>query len=233
MENLRQQQEEEASDNEENYDKAAEAVREVEQAMNHLQHYDRSQRAERVANAALARQLRQQQSSAGEDAWKIVTPSEEDEDELLECISASQTPLKNPKDASKIAKLLVKMSSARNWRELANHAPSNLHAQIVGKERGLSYITEHEVQQWIDFARLQTLEEMMVEICDGSVSHVQLLRDKSPINTPKDLATWKAMPDLLLEELGDAASEKITVADLGRFCGRASRAMEQFEWLTW
>jgi hypothetical protein len=201
--------------------------------MDHLQQYDRAQKAERIANAALTRQLRQQQSRAGEDKWMVVTPSEYDEDELIECIQASETPLQNPKDATEIANLLVKMGAAHNWRELANQAAMTLRARIVENEEKFGYITEEQVLQWVDHARLQSLEEIMVEICDGSISHVQTLRDKSPVNTPKDLANWVAMPDLLLEELGDSTSIGLTTEDLSRFCSRASRALDQMEWLTW
>lgn len=211
---------------------AAEAVQDVELAMGTLQKYGRAQKAGRVANAALARQLRRQQSRAGEDAWEIVTPPEHDEDELTECFAASETPLEKLKASTTIARLLAKSGSARNWRELANLAPSILHAQLVDKEESLGYITELQVSQWVDHARLQSLEEIMVEIC-GSISNVEVLRDNSPVNTPKDLAAWKAMPDLLMDEIGDAASTGFTVADLARFCDRASRTLEQFEWLNW
>ena len=125
------------------------------------------------------------------------------------------------------------MGAARNWRELANHVPSTLHAQIVEKEQKFAYITEEQVLQWVDHARLQSLEEIMVEICDGSTSHVQTLRDKLPLNTPKDLASWVAMPDLLLEELGDSSLNGLSTADLSRFCGKAIRALKQFDWLSW
>lgn len=226
---MRQQQEEEESDGED-YEKAAEAVQEVERAMDHLQQYDKAQKAERIANAALARQLRQQQSKEGDGEWKLVTPSEHDEDELIECLMAGSSPLKNKKDATPIANLLVKLNLAHNWRELANLVPSNLHTQIADK---FSSITEQQVCHWVDHARLQTLEEIMVEICDGSVSHVQLLRDKSPVNTPKDLAAWKAMPDLLLDEVEQAESSGLTVTDISRFCEHASQALDELEWLNW
>lgn len=228
MENLRQEREAAEGSDGENFEEAAEAIQEVEQAMDQLQTFDRTQRAERVANAALARQRKQQQANSGD--WKIVTPSEHDEDELMECISTS---LKEGKDATKIAKVLGALDAAHNWRELANLEPSTLRAQVVEKETCLKYLTEQQVGAWVDHARLQTLEEIMVEIFDGSISHVQLLRDNTPTNTPKDLAAWIAMPDLLLEELGDAATGKLSEEDLGRFCNRASRAMQQFEWLQW
>ena len=227
---MRQQQEAEGSDGED-YEKAAEAVEEVERAMDSLQRFDKAQKAERIANAALARQLRQQQSGdEGEAEWTIVTPAEQDKDELIECVTASETALKNERDGPLLANLLIKLGLAHNWRELANQVPSNIYSQVSAK---FSNITEQQVEQWVDHARLQTLEEVMVEICDGAISHVQALRDNTPVNTPKDLAAWKAMPDLLLEEIGTCAPANLTVANLARYCDRASRALIQLEWLNW
>ena len=158
---MRQQQQEEGGSDGEDYEKAAEAVQEVEQAMDHLQQYDKAQKAERIANAALARLQRKQQSATGEGEWKVVTPSEHDEEELVECVMAGEM---NTKDATSIAKLLVKQGLARNWRELANQVPANLYASVAGK---LGDIAEQQVVKWVDHARLQSLEEIMVEICDG------------------------------------------------------------------
>ena len=233
MENLRQQKAAEEGSDEEDLDRAAEAVEEVEHAMETLQSYDRNQRAAQVANAALARERRRQQASMSEGDWRIVTPNEVDQDELLECIRSSKATLK---DAAKLSKVLAKGNLAHNWRELANHVPATLHAQVLEKEASASYLTEEQIADWVDYARVQSLEEIMVEVCDGNVKHVQLLRDNSPTNTPKDLAAWIAMPDLLLEELGDGvAAAQLTVEDLSRYCSHASHALTQveLEWMNW
>ena len=233
MENMRQQAQ---ADNEgepaENLEEAAGVIQEVEQAMEDLQQYDRTQRAERVASAAVARQqlLLAAESGSQDDHWELSTPTDWDEDELLECISSSST--QNPSDSTKLAKGLVEWASIHNWRELANQNPTELYACIVANEESLD-LSEEQVQTWIEYARQQSVEEIIVEICDENPSHVELLRDKTRTGTPKDLAGWKAMPDLLLEELGEAAGDSLSLGDLARFCDRSHRALQQWEWLAW
>lgn len=237
MENLRQQQEEkEEEGNGEDVDleRGGEAIREVEQAMEHLQQYDRQQRAERVSRAALARlqQQQQKQAIATEEggSWEIVTPNEFDEDELKECIDSAS--LEHDTEVSTLIKGLVDWGSIHNWRELANRDPVNLHALIM-EHHGTLNIQQGQVSEWIAYARAQTIDEVIVEICDGNTSHVELLQEKARAATPKDLAVWNAMPDMLLEELGGEAATHITLEDLVRYCDRARRSLEQFEWLDW
>jgi hypothetical protein len=235
MENLRQQQEEkeEVSDGGElDLERGGAAIREVEHAMEHLQQYDRQQRAERVSRAAMSRlqQQQQKQASATEEggSWAIVTPNEFDEDELKECIDSAL--LKDDTEVSAVIKGLVDWGSIRNWRELANQDPIKLHALIM-EHNGTLNITEGQVAKWIIYARAQTIDEIIVEICDGNTSHVELLHEKARAATPKDLAVWSAMPDMLLEELGGEGTSQISLEDLVQYCDRARRALEQFGWL--
>ena len=78
--------------------------------MDHLQQYDKAQKAERLAQAALARQLKQQQSASAVSEWSIVTPSEHDQEELTECLMASEQPLKSAADVNSIANFLAKIA---------------------------------------------------------------------------------------------------------------------------
>lgn len=236
VENLRQEQEDEGKE-EGDYEKAAEAIQQVENAMECLQHHDRAQKAERVAKAAMARQQRLLRQ--GSSDWKIITPSELDEDELIECISSAIPPQWESQDntdhlITQLAKGLVEWLCIRNWRELSEHQPVDLHARILEHDKSLNtVVTQEHVEQWVMYARDESVQEIIVEICDGSVSHVELLREKARSGTPRDLAAWKEMPDLLLEELGEGASDMLALADLTLFCDRATCALQQFEWLTW
>lgn len=239
MENIRQQEETEKTDDPaEDLEATAEAIQEVENAMEGLHRFDSNQRAEQIANAAVARQQRQlmlqstRSESPEEQTWCLETPSEFDEDELLQCIAAStETTVETPSESSKLlAKGLVEWALVHNWRELANQNPAELYSCMHAKDRSVDLA---DVEKWVEHARLESVEEIIVEICDGNPSNVEILRDAARTGTPKDLAIWKEMPDLLLEELGGAAGDSLSLDDLIRFCDRSNRALEQFKWLTW
>jgi len=238
QENLRQQELQENDNVDGHYgdnETAEDAIQDVENSMENLHQYDRQQRASRMANAVLARHLQQQQKGgdSGDAAWKVVTPTEVDVDELKECISVDTT-LKSACDIARLAKGLVEWASVRNWREMANKQPAQLHACVIKHEVGKK-ITQQQVENWIGHAREEAIEEIIVEICNGNTTHVELLRDQGCAGTPKDLAAWKVMPDLLLEELGGDASSKASLSfeDITQYCNRSCRALEQLEWLAW
>jgi hypothetical protein len=113
------------------------------------------------------------------------------------------------------------------------------------------------VQAWIDHAREESLDEIMVEICQGRIEAVELLAHVKAA-TPKDLAPWKWIVDDLYTLLQQAVvkvtaeraanenidndpqrqqdthSELMTVPtkrDLEKWCQRAQWAIEQWEWL--
>jgi hypothetical protein len=46
-----------------------------------------------------------------------------------------------------------------NWRQLANAS-----SKTVGKATN---VPETQVEAWLDYAQAQSLEEIMVELCDG------------------------------------------------------------------
>jgi hypothetical protein len=83
----------------------------------------------------------------------------------------------------------------------------------------------------------------MFEVCGGSASGVELLREKASSGTPKDLALWSSMvPGLhhalqgAVEAQADAeedvdASAVPSIEDLQLWCDRAERAVEQLPWL--
>lgn len=193
---------------------AAEAVQAVEDAMEQLHHYDQTQRRSRAADAALAR-LEQRQEPQQEE-WRLVTPTEDDEDELKECTGG---------DADSASKL-VNMMGIHNWRQLAN-ADSTEIAKKLGVE-------ESTVEEWMDRAQQESVEEVIVEICDGRVDAVEVLLTEANTGTPKDLANWRSMPDMLFESASSSLERLgVTVDDVTTWCQRAHNVMQDYEWMTW
>jgi hypothetical protein len=114
------------------------------------------------------------------------------------------------------------------------------------------------VQGWIDHAREESLDEIMVEICQGQIEAVELLA-QAKAATPKDLALWKWIVDDLYtllqqaavaaasaanddldtshhhqQQQGNTPPDMLTVPskqDLEQWCQRAQWALGQWEWL--
>ncbi len=193
---------------------AAEAVQAVEDAMEQLHHYDQTQRRNRAAEAALAR-LEQRQEGQ-QEAWHLVTPTELDEDELTECIGGD----------TDLASKLVDMMGIHNWRQLANANLAEIAKQLC--------LEEGIVEVWIDRAQEESVEEIIVEICDGRVDAVEVLRSEANTGTPKDLANWRSMPDMLFKSASSSLERLgVTVEDVTTWCHRAYSVMQDYEWMTW
>jgi hypothetical protein len=229
------------------YAKGAEAVEAVEKAMEEMADHDRANARERAARAALARfggeptaasTGNEESTTPGEDSWAFVTPVDEDEDELAECIREGLASAPTPFEPSesgikKWVSVLTKVCSVHNWRELANIADG---AAIAPSFGGTDRPTEVDIDGWIELARTRSVEEIMLEIVDGNEEAYVALRDAARAGTPKDLYAWRAMADMLLEEVSgfDAADVKeVTVSDVQRWCNRAGVAMQAAEWLIW
>jgi len=238
-----------AAANEAEYVKGAEAVEAVEKAMEEMADQDRANARERAARAALARfggeptavntvTGREESTTPGEDSWALVTPTDEDEDELAECIregfASAPTPLEpSESDIKKWISVLMKVCSVHNWRELANIADG---AALSSSFGGTDRPTEVDIDGWIESARTRSVEEIMLEIVDGNEEAYVALRDAARAGTPKDLCAWRAMADMLLEEVSgfDGADVKeVGVSDVQRWCNRAGVAMQAAEWLIW
>lgn len=204
QENLRQDQVENGEEG--NFERAAEAVQAVENAMQQLQQFDQTQRRSRAANAALAR--------AQDDTWRLVTPSEQDEDELQECCGGS---------TQYVPKLL--QLGIHNWRELANERSEDL----ADKLEGVDVAT---VEAWIDRAQQESVEEIVVEICDNRVDVVEVLREEARTGTAKDLANWRSMPEMLLQT-ASSLEGKVTGEDIATWCQRSYDLLQEYEWLSW
>jgi hypothetical protein len=175
--------------------------------------------------------------------WTLVTPSDEDEDELAECIrdgfAASES---GPYEATESdikawTAALMNQCSVHNWRELANipDGPS-IASSIRGATPDRDRPTASDIDGWIESARGRSVEEIALEIVDGNEEAYVALRDAASAGTPKDLFAWRAMTGMLLEEMQGFEGtnvEDVTEADLKRWCTRAGIALNQADWLIW
>jgi cell fate (sporulation/competence/biofilm development) regulator YmcA (YheA/YmcA/DUF963 family) len=210
MENLRQKQAQLGAGAD--YEAAAAAIESVEAAMTNLEAWDKSQKQARVLHAVEKRY-----------EWKIVTPTETDVDELQECIQ--EAPIEGHAMDSLVEGLLAQ--GIHNWRELANS--SNI---TICHKLQLPESVQDNVQAWIDRAQQESVEEIIVEICQGNVDAVEMLRDNANSGCPKDLALWGPIPDVLHQELLRFGGDNVpSIETLQRWCHRADQALEQLDWL--
>lgn len=224
MENIRQKEEANGESEVMDMDQAQDAIAAVEHAMEHLQEHERAERSTRLARAALARMERHDDSTK---EWTLVTPDEVDRDELRECIQSA--PPENTDMVSSFITKLVKDCHIHNWRELAN-VTEEVKA-VAKKLDGL--VTHDEISKWIDKAQEMSVDEIIVEICDGNVEAVEALTEHARTGTIKDLANWRLIPELLYGELEGHVSQLPTIANLSKWSQRAHRLLQQFEWLNW
>lgn len=209
-ENLRQEQLDDGAD-EHDLERAAEAVQAVEKAMEQLHDHDKTQRRNRFAHAALERQT-------NHFSWTHVTPADTDEQELMACTGG---------DFDMAQKLLL--LGIHNWRELANVE------DVRSLSTQLEKVDAPTVEAWIDHARAESLEEIIVEICDNCVEAVFCLREEARTGTPKDLANWRSMPEILFESAPSLKkiNKEITVEMILSWCIRSQAILEKHEWLNW
>jgi hypothetical protein len=246
-ENMRQEQEKSdaASGAAHDYEAAAAAIESVEQAMGALTAHDRSQRQARVRAAALRRlqgsAITADDDAQEEDVWQIVTPEEEDYDELMECVCNTavegSTAAFGGQQPDTLVRAMMQQHQIPNWRVLANANAAELAISLQS--------TVNSVTGWIVRAQQESVDEIIVEICQGNVDAVTLLQDGARSGTPKDLAAWRWIVDSLHEELVSYQDQKqqksgeetaIAVPDaatLQLWCDRAQLALEQIEWLSW
>lgn len=217
IENRRQQQEQSGATAEADWQAAADAIESVEEAMGNLQAFERQSRNNQLANAAATRLV-----SA---PYVVTTPSETDLDELKECVSESDATIAM---AEHYATILLE-NGIHNWRELANWQVEDLEELLVAKT-GNSIQTE-VIQAWIDAAQSRSVDEIMVEICEGNVEAVQALLEFANSGTPKDLAAWRGIADELSNLLKGKVDASTSSELLERWCGRAQEALKQLEWL--
>jgi hypothetical protein len=226
LENMRQKQE--VNGEEVNGEQAAEAIAAVEHAMEHLQDYTAAERQARQARAALNRLEGTTSSQDGEDGsaeWKLVTPTEPDRDELYQCIQGTNSTTKT--DVPELITKLMRECNIHNWRELANVEDVKTLARKLD-------LPEEEVQPWIERAQEKSVDEIIVDICDDNVRAVELLTDKARSGTPKDLAVWRAIPQILYQRVVVGEEEDVpSLEQLRTWSQRAHQVLQECEWLNW
>eukprot|EP00574_Skeletonema_japonicum_P004624 CAMPEP_0201723732 /NCGR_PEP_ID=MMETSP0593-20130828/7667_1 /ASSEMBLY_ACC=CAM_ASM_000672 /TAXON_ID=267983 /ORGANISM="Skeletonema japonicum, Strain CCMP2506" /LENGTH=480 /DNA_ID=CAMNT_0048214863 /DNA_START=6 /DNA_END=1448 /DNA_ORIENTATION=- len=248
-ENLRQEKKQavapDASDTGEDGVKAIEEMEEsiLEAVMPSIEHDDDDNNElserERRARAAMARfggkgntettsSPPAEQEDAVIDDWELVTPSEDDIDELIECIiEAKESDSYDDNDAKAWAADLV--DNVRNWRGLANADGEVVLAQLNNHN-----VQVDTVERWIEAAQQRSIEEIMLEILDGDQDALDCLMNKAHSSTPKDLSFWYASPGMLLDTLSkdnDDGPCIWTEADVKRWAGRAKTALSTLPWL--
>lgn len=178
--------------------------------------------------------------------FTIETPDETDLDELQDCMRESAAvavsdgaSLSDDRSLEyrQLAQSLVYTCKVHNWRELANCSDTANVVETLKPKH--AWLNEAVVQGWIDQAQLHSVEEIMVEICEGNASAVEILRDAANSGTPKDLSAWRgiagALRELLLESTNNTAHETDVPSEeqLATWSDRAYQALNQLEWLDW
>ncbi|EJK54288.1 hypothetical protein THAOC_26103 [Thalassiosira oceanica] len=205
---------------------------------------------ERRAQAALARfggassaGVATEENGGSDAEWHVVTPDDDDIDELLECIRAVDAPSVQD-NASAWADALL--PSVPNWRRLADLAPAEVLSILTGAGwLGRDLPDEGTAARWIDEAQARTLEEVMSEILDGDGPALdRLCGEDVRSGNPRDLARWGACPSLLAGAVnapvpgggsgdgdGEEDAPRWTEEDAGRWTSRARTALADLPWL--
>ena len=206
---------------------ALKAVQQVEEAMEKMHAYNIDDRRNRAARAALKRF----ETKLDSNEWKLVTPTDEDLDELRECILDG--PIERDQEFSTLmARTMLGQHHIHNWRELANENASQLHCKLHPANCCCSgsCLSEAEVESWIDQAQERSVDEIMLEIVDGRHDVLERLISHACTGTPKDLYNWRAIPHMLSQKL---AMDDVGQLELQTWCARAGIALSTCEWLEW
>ena len=161
------------------------------------------------------------------DDWTLVTPDEDDVDELIECIMEGSGEGYDDDMAKAWATILV--DSVQNWRVLAN-SDSEYIKSILSK-KDCPTTTVEIIQGWIDAAQGRALEEIMLEILDGDQDALDVLQDKAKSSSPRDLVFWKVRPEILADTLSSETSKNWTLTDVKKWIKRAETALGICTWL--
>jgi len=162
-----------------------------------------------------------------DDDWTLVTPIEDDIDELIECILEGSGEGYDDDTAKAWATVLV--DSVQNWRVLAN-SDSEYIKSILSK-KDCPATTVEIIQGWIDAAQGRALEEIMLEILDGDQDALDVLQDKAKSSSPRDLVFWKVRPEILADSLNSDTSKSWTLTDVKKWIKRAEVALGTCTWL--
>ena len=97
--------------------------------------------------------------------WDLDTPSKDDKEGLVECISPGEL----VDDFISILALLAEPHECKNPRQLANADPEVLFAHLNNKcgKKNIPPPELSSVRGWVDTAQEVSVEEIMLEIVDG------------------------------------------------------------------
>jgi hypothetical protein len=165
------------------------------------------------------------------DNWVLITPEEEDEDELRECIQDGQDVDYGLVKLYSSILMKVQEPPCKNWRQLANVNAEALSLQLHREchESQIPSPSIDTLQNWINAAQLRSLEEIMLTILDSDERAFHLLEEKAHSCNPWDLSQWSSYPELLWETLD--CEEWYSVKDVGRWIDRAKIALGVCVWL--
>ena len=165
------------------------------------------------------------------DNWMLVTPTDDDIDELVECImEGAVTSERYDEDTAKTwANILL--DSIQNWRVLANCNAQDIISKLTGKD--CPQPSSDIVQEWIDAAQVHTMEEIMLEILGGDQDALDLLQDRAKSSSPKSLVDWRDAPGMLADTLSsaDETNKNWKRSDVMRWISRAEIALGVCTWL--
>ncbi|KAL7488265.1 hypothetical protein ACHAW6_013837 [Cyclotella cf. meneghiniana] len=173
------------------------------------------------------------------DDWTLVTQDEDDEEELIECILESRNNVDSlshrcseemARTYSSIMMSKSEQPCCRNLRELADTNPEALNSKLTKQCKQLKKQPPslNTINDWIDKAQQQSLEEIMLEILDGDEEVLELLREKAHSSSPRDLMHWQSFPKMLLETM---ECWHYSEQDVLRWISRARVALRLCSWL--
>ena len=204
---------------------------------------------ERRAKAAMARFGSVQDANASPtsspaksgmvDDWMLVTPIEDDIDELIECMMEGASSKEEGSSSENYDEDTAKvwagtlLDSVRNWRELANSNPEYILSKLKPTDENSHVPASDTIDKWIDAAQARAMEEIMLEIVDGDQDALELLQEKALSSSPRDLSNWHSAPGMLLDAISgtEMSSEKWEKSDVMRWIGRAKTALGVCTWL--
>ena len=119
---------------------------------------------------------------------------------------------------------------------MANSDPEYIYS-LIGNYEKLQI-----VEQWVDAARIRSLEEIMLDILDNDQDALEALQDKARSCSPRDLLLWKTAPRMLIDAISTTlppTSSLLPVtdkrmweeADAVRWINRARIALNTCPWL--
>jgi hypothetical protein len=232
----------EGPEQDENEYQALKHISDVENAMEFFLQNNQKRRVSRGGGTAKASADRTT-GTFNKTTWTLITPTDLDLDELVECMTEGIDSKKEKRKLEPIcqgyALVLSTHCSIRNWRELANvQKVSELYHQFQSAATGdTKEISESQMEQWIEAARMRSMDEIMLEILNGDDDLYFTLREKLQCGTPKDLKLWMNIPSTLVSELGpflaevNKSKDAISAEMIHEWCLRAEIALDTCSWL--